>query len=988
MPLILKAGHQPEVQWLSPDGWSDGAAPHRAAVLGRHQNFEWLGFETAGNAPLLASRLARRLERSGRLAAVLALDPEAKLLAFSVSFSPRPVLLVELERPSGLTLQCLEKLEGAGTDGALAAAAHIARALDAEGVGRRFFAAFRRTLAALTAALPERIPLADRHAIALLQLTRVLFLYFVQAKGWLDGRATFLRDQVESALQTGRPIQRELLEPLFFGTLNQPRDRRGARARRFGSIPFLNGGMFEPHPLERRWRPEIGNDLWRDAFDGLFERFAFTLGEEDGHHIAPDMLGRVFEGLMAPVERSETGTFYTPARLVRALVRATLVAFLSRRLRLPEPAADARLDQPDDVTRQLLDRITILDPAVGSGAFLLGALEQLAAIRGQPVADARRRILARNLFGVDVNQSAIRLTELRLWLAVIEHDSAGDPAAVSPLPNLDSVVRQGDSLLEPVIPGWQGSIPAGAAREQLSLRSRLILATGKDKSGLLRALRRSEAGLADTMLRSAVDSTTNRITDLVEQGRSPTLFGGRRGLERDERRTLASLRGRRRFLLTLRRRLARDGTLPWFHYPSQFADVFAHGGFDLVIGNPPWVRAEELPAPVRQHLRGRYRWWGGRKAGLGYGHLPDLSVAFLERATELTALGGTLGLLVPTKLATAGYAGVARAVIAERMTIHALADLGDDPRATFGATTYPLAFIASRSAAPPDHRVRLRLEPGAAAELPQSRLKEGPWLLAGDRMARALEQLRASHPVLGLRFHCHLGVKTGLNQVFLDPADPVEPELLVWAIRGRDVGPFTVAPSVRLLWTHTGTGRPLPTLPPLAAAYLAKHRTALRARRDYDTGPEWTMFRTIPAVSRHRVVWADLSARLEAAAISGPQSDRFMPLNSCYLIPLDDSTTALRIAAWLNSTWIRVTAAAVADPAANGFRRFNARVVGSLPLPETVLTDTLLPALAEAGRCGRLDQPALDQHCARLLALDDDTCRVLADFGHTGRHRR
>ena len=937
---------------------------------------------------MLAGRLARRLERSGRLAAVLALDPEARLLAFSVSFAPRPVLLAELDRPSGLTLQCLEKLEGAGADGALAAAAHIARALDAEGVGRRFFAAFRRTLAAMAATLPERIPDADRHAIALLQLTRVLFLYFVQAKGWLDGRMTFLRDQVEAALQQSRPIQRELLEPLFFGTLNQPRDRRGARARRFGNIPFLNGGMFEPHPLERRWRPEIGNELWRDAFDGLFERFGFTLGEDDGRHIAPDMLGRVFEGLMAPLERSETGTFYTPARLVRALVRSTLVAFLSRRLRLPEPDAEARLDHPDNSTRQLLDRITILDPAVGSGAFLLGALEQLAAIRGEPVAAARRQVLGRNLFGVDVNPAAVRLTELRLWLAVIEHDPSGDPGAISPLPNLDSVVRQGDSLLEPVIPGWQGNIPAGAAREQQSLRSRLIVATGKDKSGLLRALRRSEAGLAETMLRAATDSTAVRITDLIEQGRSPTLFGGRRGLDRDERRTLATLRNRRRFLLALRRRLARDGTLPWFHYQSQFADVFARGGFDIVLGNPPWVRAEELPAPMRQHLRSRYRWWGGRKPGTGYGHLPDLSVAFLERGTELIALGGTIGLLVPTKLATAGYAAVARAVIAERMTIHALADLSDDPRASFGATTYPLAFIASRSTAPPDHRVRLHLDPGAAPQLPQSRLKEGPWLLAGDRMARALEQLRASHPVLGLRFHCHLGVKTGLNHVFLDPADPVEPELLVWAIRGRDVAPFTVSPSVRLLWTHNGTGRPLPSLPPLAAEYLAKHRTALKARRDYDNGPEWTMFRTIPAVARHRVVWADLSARLEAASISGPQSDRFMPLNSCYLIPLDDSTTALRIAAWLNSSWIRIAAASVADPAANGFRRFNARVIAGLPLPETVLTDAALPALAEAGRCGRLDQEALDQRCARLLGLDDDTCHVLADFARAGRHRR
>jgi len=241
---------------------------------------------------------------------------------------------------------------------------------------------------------------------------------------------------------------------------------------------------------------------------------------------------------------------------------------------------------------------------------------------------------------------------------------------------------------------------------------------------------------------------------------------------------------------------------------------------------------------------------------------------------------------------------------------------------------------------------------------------------------------------VGLRFQCHLGVKTGLNRVFVDPSEPVEPELLVWAVRGRDIRPFTVCPEVRLLWTHAASGRPLTSLPPLAAAYLAKHRTALRSRRDYESGPEWTMFRTTPAVSRHRVVWADLAARLEAAPLSGPQADRFVPLNSCYLMPVDDGASALRLSAWLNCTWVGAAAAAVADPAANGFKRFNARVVAGLPLPERVLKDVTLLAAAEAARGGRPDQAALDDHCARLLALDGDNCRVLADFAQAGRHRR
>lgn len=987
--LVRAAGHEPTLQWLPAEGWMDGARISRAAVVGRSRGFEWLAFETDAGAGRVAAHLARCLERAGRLAGIIALEPGARVLAVSVSLAPRPVLVTSLDRPTPLTLRSLERLGGAGDEGgAVAAAAHVARALDTEAVGRRFFAAFRRALDRMSGSFPQRIPSEDRHALALLQLTRVLFLYFVQAKGWLDANPRFLREHVDRTLAAGRDVQRDLLRPLFFGTLNQPPMQRGASARRFGRVPFLNGGLFEPHPLERGWRAECGATVWRDTFDELFERFEFTLTESDGTRVAPDMLGRVFEGLMAPAERSESGTFFTPSRLVGAVVRATLAAWLSRRLRLSEETAATLLDEPDARTREALSRVTVLDPAAGSGAFLLGALEQIAGVLGGPPAEARRRVLRQNLFGVDLNPAAVRLTELRLWLAVIEPDQTVSPECVQPLPNLDSVVRQGDSLLEPVIPGWNGAMPPAVASDLSQLRSRLATATGRDKALILRSLRRVETSVAATMLRQAEDSTRTHLDELVEQGRGTTLFGDRRGLERRERAALDVLRDRRRFLWTLRRRLERDGTLPWFHYQSQFGDVFTRGGFDIVVGNPPWVRAEELPLPMRRHLRARYRWWSGARRGGGYGHQPDLSVAFLERAAELVAANGTIGFVLPAKLATAAYAATARSVVAERMTVHAVVDLSSDPRATFDATTYPLALIASRAAAAEDHCVRLRLEPAGAADLPQKRLLEGPWLLSGERVARVLERMRNQHPALATRFRCHLGVKTGLNAVFLDPDAPVEPEVLAWAVRGRDVSPFAVAAEARLLWTHAASGLPLASLPPRAAAYLAPHRGRLRSRKDYEGGPEWAVFRAVPAVSTHRVVWADLSPRLEAAALTGPQSDRFIPLNTCYLAPAPTAAAAFRLTAWLNCTWVRAMASVVADPAAGGFRRFNARVVSGLPLPDRAMTDTTLLALAGAARAGPLDQVALDDHCARLLGLDQEERHALADIPTAGRHRR
>jgi hypothetical protein len=129
------------------------------------------------------------------------------------------------------------------------------------------------------------------------------------------------------------------------------------------------------------------------------------------------------------------------------------------------------------------------------------------------------------------------------------------------------------------------------------------------------------------------------------------------------------------------------------------------------------------------------------------------------------------------------------------------------------------------------------------------------------------------------------------------------------------------------------------------------------------------LFRTRPASAPHRVIWADVARRLEAAALSGPRDLALIPLNTCYVLPAPEARTALRLTAWLNSTWCRVVAGAIADPASGGFARFSARVVSSLPCPASVLTDEPLHELARVGVAGCLSQKALDDRCADLLGL-------------------
>ncbi len=987
LPLLVAAlGHQPLWEQIPP-----AARPGSSmAVVGRTAELPWFAIEAEQPEPA-AEKLARALERKGRFCLVFALDRHARCLAVAVAMNGCPSLLVNLAAPGAEALATLQRLVASSEGGALSFAARAADALSAETVGRRFFHQFRSTLERLGGGLPPHIPVLDRHSLALLQLTRILFLYFVQTKGWLGGRDRFMADEVDRCLRRRRRIHRDLLRPLFFGTLNRPSDGRGRTASAFGSIPFLNGGLFEPHALERRFPCDIPNDLWREAFDRLFERFHFTIAEGDTHGgVAPDMLGRVFEGVMAPEIRRASGSFYTPARLVARVLDAALTAWLASRLRCGDAQAERRLAEPDAAAARVLAGITLLDPAVGSGAFLLGALDRLAAASGKGTASARKRgVLQQNLFGVDQSAAAVRLTELRLWLAVIADDPAREAQAVSPLPNLDCLIRQGDSLFDPIDQSEGASPYSSAIATDLSaIRRDLIAATGVEKRRLVRHLRRAEASALAQSLRTAEARNQAAAAECVHSARSDDLFGQPRGLDRELRDQLGQLRRRGRTLREARKRLARDGEVPWFHYQSHFADVFAKGGFDVVIGNPPWLRSEQIPPAVRNRLSGRYRWWRG--VTHSYGNKPDLAVAFLERGLELAAPGGVLAMLVPAKLASAGYAAPARHALASITTLHALEDLTAEAGGDFDATVYPMAVVTSKAQPPANHRVRTALQATKGRRLAQATLAGGgPWILVRNRLRNVLLGLQAAHPSVGERFRCQLGLKTGANHVFLDPPDGLEPSLLRWAVRGRDVHPFQCFPAVRLLWTHEDSGHPRARLPPGSAAYLARHEAELRRRRDYVSGPAWTLYRVRAATARHRVVWADLARRLVAAALTTLDDLQLIPLNSCYVAPSETASAAESLAASLNSTWLRAAAQLVAVPAAGGFSRFNAQIVAGLPFPTSGATDPVLSELARTARLGSDVQAELDERLARHLDLPRAAQHALRSVvGGAASHRR
>jgi len=990
--LVAAVGHQPLWEVVPRETWNRKGAPAPAVVaVGRGSGVPWFGIES--RTPDRDARiLARRISARGRLGVVLALEPDQRRLAIASAFGSCPVLGLSLLSPEPEAVSALTRLAGAPEGGALAYAARAAEVLSTEPAGRRFFRAFRTSLNRMTEQLPRQFPRPDRHALVLLQLTRVLFLYFIQAKGWLDGRDQFLAQEIDRCLSRKRNIHRHVLRPLFFGTLNQPIDQRGSGARCFGSIPFLNGGLFEPHPLERRYKCTISNQLWQEAFTDLFERFQFTAteGRQPGC-IAPDMLGQVFEGVMEPEARRSSGTFYTPADLVSRVLDAALTAHLSQQLGCTRAQACRLLTDRDERVVRVLGSITILDPAVGSGAFLLGALERLAGFFDPHESPAltRRRVLERNLFGVDRNPAAVRLTELRLWLAVIAHDAAAQASQVRPLPNLDCLIRQGDTLFEPAgLELGTGSVAAGKLVGKISiLRRRVVAAAGPTKKWLVRQLRALEMEMVGISISAAEQRHQAAARECLEQARALDLFGQRRGLDGVLQSRLAQLRRGLRELRKAQRALAQHGEVPWFHYQSHFADVFDRGGFDLVMGNPPWLRSELVSSSMRRRLAERYRWWRGRSRS--YGNSPDLAVAFLERAFELARTNGTVAMLVPAKIVATGSSAAARHALATRATLHTVANLTAAPEAAFDATVYPLALIASKRVPAASHRVHTGLEPEAPS-IPQIQLSGNPadpWILAPG-VASVLAMLQRGHPRWGDSVTCHLGVKTGLNRVFLNPPEELEPEVVRYAVRGRDVMPFRCRCRTTLFWAHDLRGRPVSELPSRARAYIDRFEAALRTRRDYRGGPLWALFRTRPAAARYRVVWADVARQLTALALVTRRDRGLIPLNSCYVAPVRTCGRAHALAAWLNSSWIRAIARISAVPASGGFARFNAQTVERLPLPGSALANPELARLGREGRTGAKVQNDLDRLVAQQLCLSASAQHALRAVLDSAGHRR
>ncbi len=577
-------------------------------------------------------------------------------------------------------------------------------AFDVEKVTEKFFQDFEAAFQTLFA---KRFGASDKdHRIAALTtLNRLMFLYFIQKKNWLNDDGDYLAKKLAEAKKKSLNFYSDILKRIYFEFLSVPLHERNKRhfgqsAREIhsliGRIPFLNGGLFEPKPFDARIA--FTNEEFERIF-GFFQRYHFTVAENTPLDIEvavdPEMLGKVFESLIGE-ERKQKGMFYTPASVVSFMCKESLLQFL--RTTLPSDAQaletfvrnhDAsRLKQPEAVLHAL-STVKVLDPACGSGAFLLGMLHELVSLRyalfatkhidQKTIYERKKDIIEQTLYGVDIDPFAVEMAQFRLWLSLavdFQHKLIDEIPA---LPNLDFKIRTGDSLVaeyegvsfhyDPTRAKGKKNRIESALKTIVALQHDYFNAhTANDKHTLKSKLHRELRTLAITELTAQLKSISIQES-LLESDKEKKA----RKVKEAEIAKLNALIAD----LNTRDTLPDNFPLLW---EVDFANIINNGGFDIVIGNPPYLRIQ-----------------GIRKANSHYADLLashfksatgafDLYVLFVEKGLELLNQRGILNYIMPVKWTNAAFGKGLREVVSQKSAAFKI--ISFEAFQVFNASTY------------------------------------------------------------------------------------------------------------------------------------------------------------------------------------------------------------------------------------------------------------------------------------------------------------
>lgn len=485
-------------------------------------------------------------------------------------------------------------------------------------------------------------------------LGQLVFLYFIQKKGWLGvdrdkdwgtGDKKFLRNLFEGKYGSYNNFFNDILEHLFYEALASDRGPSAWFDKLNCRIPFLNGGLFEPVNGYEYQKTDltIDNNLFKEIFD-TFDLYNFTVKEDEPLEkevaIDPEMLGKVFENLLPENIRKGNGAFYTPREIVHYMCQESLINYLYNKLNIKEvPLTEeqkaeqqslfkkkkiSQLKLTQEVIEEIISKedvehlikkgssnysnkttkeempskvveyarvldkalceIKVCDPAIGSGAFPVGMMNEIVRARaalnvhiGQPdrsIYELKRNAIENSIYGVDIDGGAVEIAKLRFWLSLVVDEE--DIKNIKPLPNLDYKIMQGNSL----ITSYEG-IDFDEIVDEYKPNTQLTINLWGDKSQDLKLeLKNKQSEFLKTPYATRKIELKKEIEDIIINIVKAKLEikakEGKLNLQEmeDKIRNFAQNTENRNFF-------------PWKLF---FGDAFEQGGFDVVIGNPPYVK--------------------------------------------------------------------------------------------------------------------------------------------------------------------------------------------------------------------------------------------------------------------------------------------------------------------------------------------------------------------------------------------------------------
>ena len=836
--------------------------------------------------------------------------------------------------------------------------AALEAAFDVEPVTRDFFAEYKRIFEVAETSVSGFQDTAEgreeKRFFVQTLFNRLMFVYFLQRKGWLrfDGDSDYLRSLWQDygkGLGDGN-FHRDRLRPIFFSGLNNPNSRDLTEGLRtfIGDVPFLNGGLFEETDLDRRHGITVPDEAIRQVLTGLFDRFNFTVMESTPFDIEvavdPEMLGKVFEELVTG--RHDSGAYYTPRPVVSFMCSEALKGYLEGQDTGLDTEAIARfVDQHDTEgigvaqarrVAEALAEVTVVDPACGSGAYLLGMMQELIELQvrlfnvtqdAKSLYDLKLEIIQRNLYGVDIDDFAVNIAMLRLWLSLaIDYEGA----TPEPLPNLDFKVVCGDSLL--------GPDPSSGAEVQVALGQDVeqMRRLGDLKGEFMRA----KPGPGKDRLRADIESAKAEIRESL-------------GLVGD------------------------DGTLNW---RVEFAEVFGGGhGFDIAIANPPYVQLQKDAGKL-----------GKLYQGCGYevfARTGDIYQIFYERGCQmLRPEKGILAYITSNSWLKAEYGKALRRYFFEKQTPLLLLELGKD---VFESAIVDSGVLMLRTGgggqpfpAVDMDRIKTHDVPPAPELWGQAKPSgDAPWSILSRTEHSVLDKMREKGtPLKDWNVNINYGIKTGYNKAFiidgktreeLIAKDQKSSEIIKPVLRGRDIQRFQAqSPGLWLInvpWhfplqfdsSIKGASEKAEALfkkqYPAIYQHLLSHKAALSARNKSETGIryEWYALQRWAAnyygeFTKEKLLWIEL---VESGRFAYDNTGTFGEATT-FLIT---GTSLKFLCAVLNSSLIRWFLNQIAPTSGMGTLRWKKVYVENIPIlklsaakqrPFVRLVDRILEAKA------------------------------------------